>query len=223
MTRAYISGVFLLISLSFSGYCGTVERTREEALQGDALAQKNLGTMYANGNGVEQDYEEAVKWYLKAAEQGDAGAQNNLGRMYAEGDGVAQDYEEAENWWRKAAEQGNAGAQRGPGIIHNTDHESTKWPERIFAVPIMLYVVFGFLFKVLLPPFFILLIMRAICRKLDDIFDISHRLNINFAFSHHFVVYYVIISILLVLIALRFPLFVVFLFGGSDPSYGPIP
>ena len=35
-----------------------------------------------NGEGVEQDFKEAVKWYQKAAEQGFAGAQYNLGAMY---------------------------------------------------------------------------------------------------------------------------------------------
>ena len=35
--------------------------------------------MYDNGEGVPQDYAEAVKWYRLAAEQGDARAQYNLG------------------------------------------------------------------------------------------------------------------------------------------------
>ncbi len=56
-----------------------------DALQGDAVAQYNLGWMYANGNGVPQDDAEAVKWYKKAAEQGDADAQFNLDIMYAVG------------------------------------------------------------------------------------------------------------------------------------------
>ena len=34
-------------------------------------AQYNLGVFYANGEGVEQDFKEAVKWYQKAADQGD--------------------------------------------------------------------------------------------------------------------------------------------------------
>ena len=38
--------------------------------------------MYDNGDGVPQDYKEAVKWYRLAAEQGDAAAQYNLGIMY---------------------------------------------------------------------------------------------------------------------------------------------
>ena len=39
-----------------------------------------LDIMYGNGNGVLQDYAEAVKWYRLSAEQGDAGAQT-LGVM----------------------------------------------------------------------------------------------------------------------------------------------
>ena len=47
--------------------------------------------MYANGQGVAQDYAQAVAWYRKAADQGNADAQLNLGVMYANGRGVAQD------------------------------------------------------------------------------------------------------------------------------------
>ena len=62
--------------------------------------------MYRNGEGVPQDYAEAVKWYRLAAEQGDADAQYNLGLMYDNGNGVPQDYKEAVKWYRLAAEQG---------------------------------------------------------------------------------------------------------------------
>ena len=70
-------------------------------------AQYNLGVAYSNGEGVEQDYAEAVKWWRLAAEQGIADAQYNLGIAYYDGDGVEQDYVEAVKWWRLAAEQGS--------------------------------------------------------------------------------------------------------------------
>ena len=70
----------------------------------DAGAQFNLGVMYDNGEGVPQDYVEAMKWYHKAAEQGHAGAQFNLGLMYANGNGVPQDYAKAAKWFRLGAE-----------------------------------------------------------------------------------------------------------------------
>ena len=40
------------------------------AEQGDVQAQFFLGTMYDDGKGVVQDYQQAVKWFTQAAEQG---------------------------------------------------------------------------------------------------------------------------------------------------------
>jgi len=61
---------------------------RKAAEQGVADAQNDLGFMYENGQGVPQDYAEAVGWFRKAAEQGYANAQYNLGNMYRNGHGV---------------------------------------------------------------------------------------------------------------------------------------
>ena len=81
------------------------------AEKGDALAQHNLGYMYANGKGVTQDNAEAVKWYRLAAEQGLGQSQGFLSYAYHEGKGVTQDNAEAVKWARLAAEQGLAPAQ----------------------------------------------------------------------------------------------------------------
>ena len=74
--------------------------------------------MYANGQGVPQDYAEAIKWFVLAAERGDANAQYNLGLYYANGRGVPQDDAEAVKWFRKAAEQGDASAQYNLGLFY---------------------------------------------------------------------------------------------------------
>ena len=63
--------------------------TIERAQQGDAAAQFRLGEMYDLGQGVRQDYAEAVRWYRRAAEQGNARAQFALAEMIKNGDGVA--------------------------------------------------------------------------------------------------------------------------------------
>ena len=73
------------------------------AEQGDADAQILLGITYYYGQGVTQDYAEAVKWYRKAAEQGNPYAQNHLGVMYERNKGVPQDYIEAHKWYNLAA------------------------------------------------------------------------------------------------------------------------
>ena len=70
------------------------------------------------GEGVPQDYAEAVTWYRKAAEQGHSIAQYRLGFMYFEGQGVPRDHVEAAKWLRKAADQGLAVAQYTLGIMY---------------------------------------------------------------------------------------------------------
>jgi TPR repeat protein len=66
----------------------TFEVYKKAAEQGVSRAQNKLGLMYYNGEGVQQNYKEALNWYRKAAEQGFAEAQNNLGLMYHNGEGV---------------------------------------------------------------------------------------------------------------------------------------
>jgi hypothetical protein len=73
--------------------------------------QSLLGLMYAFGQGVPQDYQEALRWYHLAAAQGDPQAQFYLGVAYYRGQGVPRDYQEAAKWYRLAADQGHSGAQ----------------------------------------------------------------------------------------------------------------
>ena len=76
---------------------------RSAADQDDALAEYNLGALYAHGRGVKKDPAEAAKWYRKAAEQGNPLAQYYLGGLYEKGEGVNLDRTEAAKWYRKAA------------------------------------------------------------------------------------------------------------------------
>jgi TPR repeat protein len=82
------------------------------AKQGDADAQAVVGSMYFDGQGVEQDDVKASRWWRKAAEQGDADSQFSLGLQYVMGIGVTKDHEKAATWLNKAARQGHDGARR---------------------------------------------------------------------------------------------------------------
>ncbi len=63
------------------------------------------------GYGVEEDEDEAMEWYRKAAEQGHADAQYALGQCYdVEEYGIEPDDAKAVEWYRKAVEQGNESA-----------------------------------------------------------------------------------------------------------------
>jgi uncharacterized protein len=74
--------------------------------------------MYEHGDGVAQNYGEALKWYQLAANQGDALAQLNLGVMSRDGNGVLKNYAEAIKWFRLAADQGLALAQFNLGLMY---------------------------------------------------------------------------------------------------------
>ena len=97
-----------------------IEELKKRAEHGDSVAQNSLGFRYDTGQGVPQDYAEAVRWYRLAAEQGQAEAQTNLGIMYNKGLGVEQDRAEAVRWWRLAAEQGDSRAQTSLGLSYDT-------------------------------------------------------------------------------------------------------
>jgi len=94
-------------------FTAAYEEFKSLAEQGDADAQWNLGMMYYNGQGVEQDSVEAVKWFQKSAEQGDADSQLGLGWMYANGKGIPQNLVLAHKWLNAAALQGSKAAING--------------------------------------------------------------------------------------------------------------
>ena len=134
--------VGLLLAGSLAAQDGDEEATLSIVLQdllllaeqGEVGAQIMFGRMYHWGDGVPQDFTEAVKWYRLAAEQGNAYAQTALGVMSYAGDGVPQDATEAVKWFRLAAEQGDADAQtmvgamyaNGDGVLQDYA-EAVKW------------------------------------------------------------------------------------------------
>jgi putative methionine-R-sulfoxide reductase with GAF domain len=81
-----------------AGELTTLDSLRKYAIQGDPVAQFALGARYAQGDGVKQDYAEAVRWFIRAAEQGHVVAQATLGAYYWAGRGVQQDLGKAYFW-----------------------------------------------------------------------------------------------------------------------------
>ena len=105
----------------------------QQAEQGDAHAQLLLGWAYRDGEGVPQDYAQAVHWLRKAAEQGDAFAQDSLSDAYREGQGVPQDDAQSVYRLRKVAEKGytfgtdlSYAYQEGIGVPQD-DAQSVYW------------------------------------------------------------------------------------------------
>lgn len=90
----------------------------ERAERGDAAAQREAGSLYANGTGVARDLRQAAAWFEKAAAAGDSEAQYRVGSLYQHGNVAASDMNQAVEWYRKAADQGHAGAQLVMGTLY---------------------------------------------------------------------------------------------------------
>ena len=106
------------VMLSFSAMAADFNQMQRWANQGIAEAQFNLGLIYDNGEGVQQDYSKAAQWYEKAANQGYASAQSNLGVMYYNGKGVRQNTATAKEWFGKACDNGNQNGCDGYRILN---------------------------------------------------------------------------------------------------------
>ncbi len=84
------------------------------------------------------NYDDAARWFQKAANAGYAPAMSILGVFYAAGGGVPQDYEIAVQWYRKAAANGYAVAMYNLGVryadglgVGGQDYDqAVKWFER---------------------------------------------------------------------------------------------
>lgn len=87
------------------------------AEMGIADAQYNLGVCYEQGDGVAQDFKQAVYWYKKAVDQGNVKAQHNLGICVYNGYGVDVDHAEAARLFRLSAEQGDMYAQYNLAVL----------------------------------------------------------------------------------------------------------
>ena len=109
MKRFFLVGCLLCLAI----FVGAQDRELiRKAQNGDAEAQYRLGGFYQYGlGGFENNEEEAVKWYMKAAEQGHADALCCIGHCYRDGIFFKENKEEAMKWYLKAAEKGDAGAQ----------------------------------------------------------------------------------------------------------------
>ena len=130
----------------YSAGLGDFEADRAEALtwyrrsaeQGFARAQSALGSAYAYGHSLEQDFTQAATWCRLSAEQGDAEGHLCMALLYAGGCGVEQDYAESARWYRLAADQGEGQAQarlgdmyaNGEGGVQQDPVEADKWYRR---------------------------------------------------------------------------------------------
>lgn len=71
-------------------------------------AQCTIGLKYRFGDGVDENLDEAIKWFKRSANQGHVDAQRNLGDIYA----AIGKSSEAARWYSKAAASGDAYSEK---------------------------------------------------------------------------------------------------------------
>lgn len=77
-----------------------------------------LGRMFLRGEGVEQNFKKAVKWFGRGVKGGDAGSYHGLGLMYLHGLGLPQNVQKAFDYFKASAEQDYAPAQVSIGSLY---------------------------------------------------------------------------------------------------------
>jgi localization factor PodJL len=90
---------------------------RGAALKGDPAAAYEIGVRYAEGKGVPANFDEAAKWYERAAQAGLVPAIFRLGTLYEKGLSVKKDIDIARRYYLQAAERGNAKAMHNLAVL----------------------------------------------------------------------------------------------------------
>ncbi|WP_024510119.1 tetratricopeptide repeat protein [Bradyrhizobium sp. ARR65] len=90
---------------------------RQAALKGDPTAAYEVAVRFAEGKGVASNYQEAAKWYDRAAQAGLIPAVFRLGTLYEKGLGVTKDADIARRYYVQAAERGNAKAMHNLSVL----------------------------------------------------------------------------------------------------------
>jgi TPR repeat protein len=88
-----------------------VNRVLNRAGAADSVAQYEMALRYADGEGVPQNYRDAMAWFAKAAANDNDNAQWKLGLGYIKGIGVPHDERKAVVWFKRAANHGDIRAQ----------------------------------------------------------------------------------------------------------------
>jgi TPR repeat protein len=85
---------------------------------GDAKACFNLGLMYHDGDGVQQNIEEAVNWYKKSAQLNYKEAQYILASLVFNREIQSVSYADAVQYYQQAAELGHVKSQLNLGMLY---------------------------------------------------------------------------------------------------------
>ena len=118
--KVFLSVLILIFSLQSLTKADQLNDLIEDADNGNAIAQNNLGFNYLYGlNGFTKDTDKAIKYLNLAAEQEQVNAMTTVGWTYFTGEfGAPKDNEEAIYWNQRASDLGCATASYNMGFFY---------------------------------------------------------------------------------------------------------
>lgn len=105
-------------------YQSALKEFQQAAREGNVNGQYSLGLMYQDGIGVEQDLEQAQKYFAQAAKQGSKQAKTHLVEIHKQQYRQAMEayekgnYKKALQLFKRLAEQGMVDAQYNLGLVY---------------------------------------------------------------------------------------------------------
>lgn len=105
------------------------------AMQGFDVAMYRLGKLYLQGEVVEKNVGEALRWFWKADAKDNPYAQYQLGKIYLKGEDVSANYATAQRMFEKSVRQGNAYAMYSLAKMHLQG--TAKYSDIYYAVRLL--------------------------------------------------------------------------------------
>ncbi len=111
-----------------------VDLYKDAIAAGNTDAMNDLGALYYDGRGCEQDFTKAVYYYDMAAKLGNRQAQENLGYCYYYGRNVPVDYEKAFHYFALGAFDGHLISLYKIGDMYQNGYYVEKNPTEAFHI-----------------------------------------------------------------------------------------
>ncbi len=111
-----------------------VDLYKDAAAAGNTDAMNDLGALYYDGRGCEQDFTKAVYYYDTAAKLGNRQAQENLGYCYYYGRNMPVDYEKAFHYFALGAFDGHLISLYKIGDMYQNGYYVEKNPVEAFHI-----------------------------------------------------------------------------------------
>ncbi len=137
MATLYVFSMPQASLYDYGDLAGYVQDTHKRAAAGDPRSEALYGTMLAGLPQLDRTYDQALRWFLKAAQAGVAYAQYQVGTALMQGKGCDCDTAKGEIWLEKAAQADEPDAEvsladyllRGQPKAHDVS-TAMMWLER---------------------------------------------------------------------------------------------